>query len=198
MMQNAMRSLSPSATDMIRMDHTHVNATFHRYKAETDPQTKQALAEMIFMALEVHATIEEEIFYPAMREVQADRPVVDKSYPEHAELKRLIAKLREMQPTDPLYDKLFLDLMRDVLHHVADEETTLLPDAEAAREVTGYERGTITPFGAASALPVIADERIVGRTISIGAGAHGVAATVAADDVIAHLAAQVADVTDPA
>ena len=132
MMQNAMRSLSPSATDMIRMDHTHVNATFHRYKAETDPQTKQALAEMIFMALEVHATIEEEIFYPAMREVQADRPVVDKSYPEHAELKRLIAKLREMQPTDPLYDKLFLDLMRDVLHHVADEETTLLPDAEAA------------------------------------------------------------------
>ena len=73
-----------------------------------------------------------------------------------------------------------------------------MPDAEAAREVTGYERGTITPFGAASALPVIADERIVGRTISIGAGAHGVAATVAADDVIAHLAAQVADVTDPA
>ena len=132
MMQNAMRSLSPSATDMIRMDHTHVNATFHRYKAETDPQTKQALAEMIFMALEVHATIEEEIFYPAMREVQADRPVVDKSYPEHAELKRLIAKLREMQPTDPLYDKIFMDLMRDVLHHVADEETTLLPDAEVA------------------------------------------------------------------
>ncbi|WP_127481327.1 aminoacyl-tRNA deacylase [Nocardioides pantholopis] len=73
-----------------------------------------------------------------------------------------------------------------------------MPDAEAAREVTGYERGTITPFGSATALPVVADERIVGRTISIGAGAHGVAATVAADDVIAHLHAQVADVTDPA
>lgn len=73
-----------------------------------------------------------------------------------------------------------------------------MPDAEAAREVTGYERGTITPFGAATALPVVADERIVGQTISLGAGAHGVAATVAADDVIAHLEAQVADVTDPA
>ena len=47
-------------------------------------------------------------------------------------------------------------------------------------------------------LPVIADERIVGRTISIGAGAHGVAATLAADDVVSHLDAQVADVTDPA
>jgi Cys-tRNA(Pro) deacylase len=73
-----------------------------------------------------------------------------------------------------------------------------MPDAEAARGVTGYERGTITPFGSASVLPVIADARIVGHQISIGAGAHGVAATVAADDVIAHLGAQVADVTDPA
>ena len=73
-----------------------------------------------------------------------------------------------------------------------------MPDAEAARAVTGYERGTITPFGSATALPVVADERIAGRTISIGAGAHGVAATVAADDVIAHLEAQTPDVTDPA
>jgi Cys-tRNA(Pro) deacylase len=73
-----------------------------------------------------------------------------------------------------------------------------MPDAHAAREVTGYERGTITPFGARAALPVIADERLVGRTISLGAGGHGVAATLAADDVVAHFDAQVADVTDPA
>ncbi|MDT0186888.1 YbaK/EbsC family protein [Microbacterium sp. ARD31] len=73
-----------------------------------------------------------------------------------------------------------------------------MPDAEAARAVTGYERGTITPFGAEGGLPVLADERLVGRTVSIGAGAHGVAATLAADDVIAHFDAQVADVTDPA
>lgn len=72
-----------------------------------------------------------------------------------------------------------------------------MPDAEKAREVTGYERGTITPFGSLTPLPVIADEQIVGEIISIGAGAHGVAATVAADDVIAHLGAQVGDVSDP-
>jgi Cys-tRNA(Pro) deacylase len=72
-----------------------------------------------------------------------------------------------------------------------------MPDADAAREVTGYERGTITPFGSATPLPVIADKRVVGQTISIGVGAHGVAATLAADDVITHLGAQVADVTDP-
>ena len=73
-----------------------------------------------------------------------------------------------------------------------------MPDADVAREVTGYERGTITPFGSRSALPVVADERIVGRTISLGAGGHGVAATLAGDDVVRHFGAQVADVTDPA
>lgn len=72
-----------------------------------------------------------------------------------------------------------------------------MPDAAGALAVTGYERGTITPFGSVTGLPVIADERIVGETISIGAGAHGVAATVAADDVVAHFSAQVADVTEP-
>lgn len=73
-----------------------------------------------------------------------------------------------------------------------------LPDKEIAREVTGYERGTITPFGSLRALPVVADETVAGRTVSIGAGAHGVAATLDADAMLAHLGATVADVTDPA
>lgn len=73
-----------------------------------------------------------------------------------------------------------------------------MPPAEVALAVTGYERGSITPFGAARALPVIADATMPGRVISIGAGAHGVAATADADAVIAALRARVADVTDPA
>ncbi|ACZ31112.1 YbaK/prolyl-tRNA synthetase associated region [Xylanimonas cellulosilytica DSM 15894] len=74
-----------------------------------------------------------------------------------------------------------------------------LPDKEVAREVTGYERGTITPFGSLRAWPVIADERVVGAgPVSVGAGAPGVAATLDADALIHALAAQVADVTDPA
>ena len=72
-----------------------------------------------------------------------------------------------------------------------------MPDAGTAREVTGYERGTITPFGSTTAWPVVADASVTGRLISIGAGAPGVAATAQADDVVAALGAQVADVTDP-
>ncbi|WP_043500569.1 aminoacyl-tRNA deacylase [Georgenia sp. SUBG003] len=71
-----------------------------------------------------------------------------------------------------------------------------MPDAATAKDVTGYERGTITPFGATTAWPVIMDGTIAG-TVSIGAGAHGVAATVKADDLVTALRAQVADVTQP-
>ena len=70
-----------------------------------------------------------------------------------------------------------------------------MPDATTARDVTGYERGTITPFGLA--LEVVADERVAGREITLGAGAHGVAVAVDADAVVASLGATLADVTDP-
>lgn len=72
-----------------------------------------------------------------------------------------------------------------------------MPDADAAFEVTGFRRGTITPFGTTRPLPVIADERVLGRHVSIGAGDHGVAATLDGDALVAHLGARVADVTDP-
>ncbi len=72
-----------------------------------------------------------------------------------------------------------------------------LPDAGTAQGATGYERGTITPFGSLRPWPVIADARIAGREITLGAGEHGVAIAVAADDVIAVLDATIADISEP-
>lgn len=72
-----------------------------------------------------------------------------------------------------------------------------MPDAAGALAATGYERGTITPFGASTAWPVIADERLRGREITLGAGERGLAIAVDADTAIAALDATVADVTDP-
>lgn len=71
-----------------------------------------------------------------------------------------------------------------------------LPDAAAAQAATGYERGTITPFGSLKAWPVVADERVRGGPVSIGAGAHGVSATVSGDRLVEVLGASVADVTE--
>lgn len=72
-----------------------------------------------------------------------------------------------------------------------------MPDAQTALAVTGYPRGSITPFGSSTVWPVIADEAMAGQMVSIGAGAPGVAATLAADDLIRTLDATAADVTDP-
>jgi hemerythrin superfamily protein len=129
-MNTALTKLSPSATDMIRADHTHVLSTFHKFKADTSPRQKQAVVELICTALEIHAQLEEEFFYPALRELDPQSTVVGKSVPEHDEMRRLISKLRGLSSADATYDDTVHELMRDVLHHVADEETTLLPAAE--------------------------------------------------------------------
>ena len=72
-----------------------------------------------------------------------------------------------------------------------------MPDAATALAATGYERGTITPFGSTTTWPVVADERLLGHEVTLGGGAHGVAVAVSADAVVAALGATVADVTDP-
>ncbi len=72
-----------------------------------------------------------------------------------------------------------------------------LPDASHALAATGYERGTITPLGSTTAWPVVVDESVVGRRVSMGAGEHGRSLFVDADSLIAAFEATVADISDP-
>jgi hemerythrin superfamily protein len=129
-MMFSLKRLSPSITDMIRFDHSHVMVTFHQYTRDKRPSVKKALAETICDALEIHATLEEEIFYPVMRLRATDQKVMEKSEPEHMEMRSIIHELRNTDPRDSRHDDLVFKLMRDVVHHVADEETVLLPEAE--------------------------------------------------------------------
>ena len=122
--------LSPGITKMIRADHSHVMLIFHRFNAEASPQKKHAIIKSACLALTIHAQLEEEIFYPALAEADSGNAVLAKSKPEHDEMRRLIAQLEEAEAGDATSDELFMQLMREVLHHVADEETVLLPAAE--------------------------------------------------------------------
>ena len=81
-----------------------------------------------------------------------------------------------------------------LLREVLGVSRLSLPDADAARAATGYERGTITPFGSTTAWPVVADTRVLGE-ITLGAGAHGVAVAVDAAAALGALRATVADVS---
>jgi len=71
-----------------------------------------------------------------------------------------------------------------------------MPDAEEARAVTGYERGTITPLGSTGDWPVLADAHL-SDIVSLGGGAHGVSVTLSSADLVGALGAKVVDVTDP-
>jgi hemerythrin superfamily protein len=123
-------SMTPDITTMIRIDHTHVLALFRRFRPSASNSRKGALVANACLALEIHATLEEEIFYPALRAAGARSEALDKSVPEHNEMRALISAIRAMQPGDPAFDDTFRMLMRTVLHHVADEESIVLPEAE--------------------------------------------------------------------
>jgi hypothetical protein len=127
-----------TATDVIRADHARVMAAFHRYSIDTPPAAKRALVKTICIALEVHAQMEEEIFYPAMRGL--GNATVDGLTSEHSKMRSLIAALDGPEPASGQYDNLFMELMHEVIHHVAEEETRVLPEAE---RMLGAQLGTL-------------------------------------------------------
>ena len=128
-MNQMLSRMTPGVTNMIRMDHTHVLTTFHQFHASATPRVKKGLADQICVSLEIHAQLEEEIFYPALRAI-TDTDFLQKSVPEHDQMRRLITQLRNLGPDHASFDETFYQLMNTVMHHVADEETLLLPTAE--------------------------------------------------------------------
>ncbi|MFO7304792.1 MAG: hemerythrin domain-containing protein [Gammaproteobacteria bacterium] len=133
-MNAAASRLAPSITTLIRMDHSHVLAIAHRYRVDASESKKRALVTNTCIAKQVHAQLEEEIFYPRMRDVLPGDEALQRSDGEHQQMKDLINELRERcagsEPLDQSFDEKFMTLMRIFLHHIAEEETYILPAAE--------------------------------------------------------------------
>ena len=128
------------AIRMLKDDHEKVKALFREYEAAGDRahKKKQGIAEKVFMELEVHATIEEEIFYPAAKK-KADKEgkeLVVEGEEEHHVVKMLISELKALDPQDEHYDAKFKVLTENVEHHIEEEEGEMLPKVE---EVLGKD-----------------------------------------------------------
>jgi hypothetical protein len=130
----------PAAIWQIRFDHGHVLTLFRSYSEDMDPRVKLALVQNISIALEVHAQLEEEIFYPALIKAGVSWDIAGNNVPEHDEMRLLIMDLKMLDPRGKSYDGTVRQLMSQIMHHVADEESTLLPEAE---RVLGKRLGTI-------------------------------------------------------
>jgi hemerythrin superfamily protein len=113
------------ALALLVADHREVHDMFEQYEQLGDRAraSKEKLKEKICKALIAHATIEEEIFYPAVRaQVEDAEDMVDEAIVEHAAAKDLIKQLQEMDPDDELYDAKVKVLGEQVDHHVEEEE----------------------------------------------------------------------------
>lgn len=124
------------ATVLLTRDHTEVHRLFKQYEkladAEASGSDRQALAEQICMLLTVHASIEEEIFYPAAREANVENDLLDEAEVEHASAKDLIAQIRAMAPADRLYDAKVKVLGEYIDHHVEEEQEEMFPKCRKA------------------------------------------------------------------
>ena len=127
------------ACELLDADHIAVKHLFVEYARlamampADSAADRQALATKICDELTVHAQIEEEIFYPALRQAVPDvADVVDEGIGEHAEAKALIARIREAGSAGDEMDALVSELARAIEHHVKEERDELFPQAKAA------------------------------------------------------------------
>jgi hemerythrin superfamily protein len=124
------------AIELLTQDHENVKAMFEQYEGLGDRAhaAKKKLATQICLELTKHATAEEEIFYPAVREAGGDtEDLVDEATVEHAAAKDLIAQILSMEPTDELYDAKVKVLSEQIEHHVEEEEGEMFPKAKKAK-----------------------------------------------------------------
>ncbi|MFO1399192.1 MAG: hemerythrin domain-containing protein [Burkholderiales bacterium] len=132
------RKSQPSAADavdaieLLTDDHRRVDEMFEEYEAtkdSADDDDKEQRVVAICVELTVHATVEEEIFYPAAREAVSDddSDMLDEAEVEHATVKELVDQLSAMSPAEALYDAKVKVLSEYVKHHVQEEEEKLFP-----------------------------------------------------------------------
>lgn len=121
------------AVDLLDADHKLVQKMFIDYQALCDDgapsEAKRTLALKICQDLNVHTQIEEEIFYPHVREALQDDPMMDEALLEHAQAKELAARIQRMAPEDGAYDGTVQQLFSAVMDHVMDEREQMFLEA---------------------------------------------------------------------
>ena len=138
-MPTSTKRSEPDACNLLDTDHRNVKKMFKEYETLTSSrsadseQKRRDLANEICMELTVHAQIEEEIFYPAVREAIKEVDLLDEAEVEHASAKDLIAQIQEATEVDDKFDAKVTVLGEYIDHHVKEERNEIFVKARAAR-----------------------------------------------------------------
>ena len=130
-----MKAQQDDAIAMLKADHAKVKALFEQFEGLSDRSkvSKKKIADQICMELSIHAEVEEQVFYPAVREPVNDDDLMNEAEVEHASAKELIAQIMEMDPGDDLYDAKVKVLSEQIEHHVGEEEDEMFPKVRKSK-----------------------------------------------------------------
>jgi hemerythrin superfamily protein len=137
------KTKTQDAIEMLKADHAKVEKAFKEFEKmdRSDTETCREAVRSVCEDLKVHTTLEEEIFYPAVREAIEDEDLLNEAAVEHETAKMLIEQLENMEPDDPNYFATFTVLGEYVMHHVKEEEGEMFPQARKAKALDVDELG---------------------------------------------------------
>jgi hemerythrin-like domain-containing protein len=121
------RQRAQDAISLLKEDHQEVKTLFSRFERTNGSAEKERLAEKICNELKLHTRLEEEMFYPAVREAISDTDLVNEAEVEHASAKDLINQIEATSPSDERFDALVSVLGEYVRHHIKEEESEMFP-----------------------------------------------------------------------
>lgn len=153
------------AIAMLKRDHDSVKALFERFETAERKAEKQKIAKQAIEELRIHSTIEEELFYPAVRE-QLKSGVMNEADEEHHVAKVLIAELDAMNGDNDHFDAKFTVLAESVRHHIKEEEDDMLPKARDLHidfQALGKKMERRREELIAKGLPPTAEDAMIGK-----------------------------------
>jgi len=128
-----------NAFELLKQDHKKVSGIFEKLEPTTERgvKTREELFAQLKQELDIHARIEETIFYPAIKEAKETKDITLEAYEEHNVVKQLLAELDELSKDDETWGAKLKVLKENVEHHVEEEEGEMFP---SAREVLSPEQ----------------------------------------------------------
>ena len=129
----ASTSSGQDAIALLRADHKKVSELYAQYESTRSPAKKKALVATICLELSVHARVEEEIFYPAVKAALKDKEMIPEAQVEHASLKELIAQVKDREPDGEMFDAKIKVMSEYTKHHVKEEQNEMFPAAKKTR-----------------------------------------------------------------
>ena len=126
-------SSGQDAIGLLRADHKRVSDLYEQYESTRSAAKKKTIVASICLELSVHAQVEEEIFYPAVKAALKDKELIPEAQVEHASLKELIAQVKDKEPDGEMFDAKIKVMSEYTKHHVKEEQNEMFPKAKNTR-----------------------------------------------------------------